>query len=196
MVTLQPQLRRILHRGEHLGLVVPVIRVREIHDLHIVAGHIIQHQHQLDALLLLDAPPVVFDNVQTLGKADLLALQVLHAIDGVPGAHQHTAAFVDMGRSDEAGAANVGLDVNGRVAAAIAHQVVEIVDVMRVPVVLGGGAKEFVGDANLLELFLHPADLLVDVAGRHQWAVGVVKFIPVHIDGTHCFTFNCHGRHS
>ena len=166
VVALQPQLGRVLHRGEHRGIVVPVIRVGEFHDLHVVAGHVVQHQHQLDALLLLDAPPVVLDDVQALREADLLALQVLHAVDRVPGAHQHAAAFVDMGRANEAGAANVGLDVDGREAAAIAHQVVEVVDVVRIPVVLGGGAQEFVGDTDLLELFLHPTDLLVDVAGR------------------------------
>ena len=85
-----------------------------------------------------------------------------------------------MRRPDQAGAADVGLDVDGREAAAVAHQVVEVVDVVRVPVVLGGGAQELVRDADLLELFLHPAELLVDVAGGDQRAVGVVELVPVH----------------
>ncbi len=56
VVALQLVLVGILHRGEHLGLVVPVIWIGELHDLHVVAGHVVQHEHQLDALLLLDAP--------------------------------------------------------------------------------------------------------------------------------------------
>jgi len=115
--------------------------------------------------MFLNAPPVVLDNVLAFREADLHTLQVSHAVDGVAGAHQHAAAFIDVGRSDEAGAADVGLDVNGREAAAIAHQVVEVMDVVRVPVILGSGAQELVSDADLLELFLHPAYFLIDVAG-------------------------------
>ncbi len=53
------------------------------------------------------------------------------------GAHHHAAAFVRrMRHTQEPGAANVGLDVDGREQAAEADEVVEVVDVVRVPVVL------------------------------------------------------------
>ena len=48
------------------------------------------------------------------------------------------------------GPANVGLDVDGREQAAESNQVVEIVDVVRIPVVLGAGAHVQVVDADFL----------------------------------------------
>ncbi|MFC1923672.1 hypothetical protein ACFLY4_10340, partial [Chloroflexota bacterium] len=149
-----------------------------------------------DALLFLDAPPVVLDDVQALRKADLLAFQILHLVDFVAGARQHATAFVDMGRPNQSGAADVSLDVDGRVAAAIAHQVVQVVDEVRIPVIFDGGTKVSVCDPNLLELFFHPTDLLIDVAGGHQRTVGVVELVPIYIDGTHCLAFDYHGTHS
>ena len=74
VVTLEPQLGRVVHRRQHLGLVVPVVGVGELDDLDVVAGHAVHPQHQLDALFLLAAPPVVLDGVQALREADLLPL--------------------------------------------------------------------------------------------------------------------------
>ena len=195
VVALQLVLIGVLHRGEHLGLVVPVIWIGELHDLYVVAGHVVQHEHQLDAMLFLDAPPIVLDDVLAFGEADLLALEVRHFVDGVAGAHHHDAAFVNLRRPNETGAANVGLDVDSRVAAAKAHQVVEVVDVVRVPVVFDGGTKVLVRHADLLELFLHPAELLIHIAGRDQRTVGVVELFPVHIHRLHLLAFDCHGSH-
>jgi hypothetical protein len=46
-----------------------------------------------------------------------------------------------MRHSQQPGPADVGVDVDGREQAAEADQVVEVVDVVRVPVVLGAGAE-------------------------------------------------------
>jgi MscS family membrane protein len=112
-------------------------------------------------------------------QADLLARQVGHPVDVVTGADHHATALVDMGRAQEARAADVGVHVDRREQAADAEQVVEVVDVMRVPVVQGGGAEIGVLDADLLELFAHPAERLVDIAGGHDRAVRVPGLFPV-----------------
>ena len=54
----------------------------------------LQLQHALDAHVLSNAPPVVFDGVQALRDADLLAFQILHPEDFIAGPHGHAAAFV------------------------------------------------------------------------------------------------------
>ena len=131
-----------------------------------------------------------------LREADLLALQVGHPVDVVPGAHHHHAALARRVRhAQEPGPADVGLDVDGREQAAEADQVVEVVDVVRVPVVLLAGAEVQVVDADLLVLLLGPAQLLVDVAGGHQRAVGVVHLVPVERHGAEllvfCMTRSC-----
>ena len=77
VIPAQPQLRRVVHVDlEHLGLVVPVVGIRELDDLDVVHGHAVHPQHQLDAGVFLDAPPVVLDRVQALRQPDLLALEV------------------------------------------------------------------------------------------------------------------------
>ncbi len=180
VVAAHPQLRRVVHRrGQHLGLVVPVIRVGELDELDIIHGHVVQHQHVLDAHVFLDAPPVVLDGVEALGDADLLAFQVLHAEDFVAGAHLHHPTLVDPRRPQQHGAAEVGVDMDRRVQAAEADQVVEVVDVVRVPVVLGCVAEVGVLDADLLELLTAPAQLLVNVVGGHHGAVGEPHLFPV-----------------
>ena len=78
-------------------------------------------------------PPIVLNDVLALGEADFLALEVRHFVDGVVGVDHHNTAFVDMRCPDQAGAADVGLNVDSRVAASVAHEVVEVVDVVRVP---------------------------------------------------------------
>ena len=184
VVPLEPQLRGVLHRVEHGRVVVPVVRVGELHDLDVVHGHPVHPEHQLDALVLLDAPPVVLDRVQALGEPDLLPLELGHPVDVVPRPHQHAAALVrSVGGSQELGAADVGVDVDGREQTAEADEVVQVVDVVRVPVVLTDGAKERVLDADLLVLLPGPTQLLVDVAGRHQRAVRVVHLVPAQRNG-------------
>ena len=183
VVTLEPQLGRVLHRLQHLGVVVPVVRIRKLHDLHVLHRHVVEPEHQLDALVLLDPPPVVLDGVQALREADLLALQILHPVDVVPGAHHHAAALVRRVRhAEEPGPADVRVDGDGREQPAEADQVVEVVDVVRVPVVLLDRAHELVLHADLLELLPGPPQFLVDVAGRHEGTVGVVHLLPIQRD--------------
>ena len=90
----------------------------------------------------------------------------------VAGTHDHAAALVDPGGPQEPGTADVGVDMDGRVEAAEADEVIEVVDVARVPVVLGCVAEVGVLDADLLELLAAPPQLLVDVVGGYHRAVG------------------------
>jgi hypothetical protein len=115
VITLEPQLERIVHRIEHLRVVIPVIRTRELDDLDVVAGHAVEPQHQLDALFLLDTPPVVLDGVQALRQPDVLAPQITHPVDVVAGAHQHAPALVRcVGGAEQPGLADVGMNVDRR----------------------------------------------------------------------------------
>ena len=153
-------------------------------------------EHQLDALLLLDAPPVGLDLVLAPREADLLALQLGHPVDVVAGAHHHHAALARRVRhAQEPRPADVGLDVDGREQAAEANQVVEVVDVVRVPVVLLAGAEVQVLDPDLLELLLGPAELLVDVGGGDQRAVRVVHLVPAKIHAGERLSCNDRLRH-
>ncbi len=197
VVAPQPQLRRVLHeRAHHLGLVVPVVRVGELDDIDVLARHAVHPEHELDALLLLDAPPVGLDGVLAPRQADLLALEVRHPVDVVAGAHQHDAAFArGVRHAKEARAADVGHDVDGREEAAEADHVVEVVDVVRVPVVLGLGTEIEVVDAELLVLLLGPAQFLVDVARRDQRAVRVVDLVPVQVHRAQLLALHHHLRH-
>ena len=184
MVSLEPQLGGVVHRVEHLGLVVPVVRVGELDDLDVVPGHPVDAEHQLDALLLLDTPPVVLDGVQALGETDLLPAELGHPVDVVAGANEHAAALGRrVGRTQQLGPADVGVNVNRREESAEADQVVHVVDVVRIPVVLTARTEEGVLDAELLVLLTHPAELLVDVAGRDQGAVRVVHLAPGQRNG-------------
>ncbi len=180
VVTAHPQLGRIVHRrDQHLGFVVPVIRVGELHELDIIHGHVVQHQDIFDGHVFLDAPPVVLDGVQALRDADLLAFQILHAEDRVAGAHDQTTTFVDPGCPEQYGAADVGVDVDRGIQPAEANEVVEVVDVVRVPVVLGCVAEVGVFNADLLELLAAPSQFLVNVVGGNHWAVGEPHLFPV-----------------
>ncbi len=185
VVALEPKLGRVLHRRPHHGrIVVPVVRVWELDDLHVLAGHAVHTEHQLDALLLLDAPPVVLDRVEALGEADLLSLQLDHSIDVVPRAHHHAAAFARrVGQPEESCPANVRVDVDRWEQSAEADEVVEIVDVVRVPVVVGRGAHEGVLHADLLVLLAGPTEFLVDIAGGNQRAIRVPHLFPVERNG-------------
>ena len=195
VVALEPQLGGVVHRRQHLGLVVPVVRVRELDDLDVVHRHVVQPQHQLDALVFLDAPPVVLDGVQALRQADLLALQVLHPVDVVARPHHHAAAFARRVRhAQQPRAAQVRLHVDRREQSAEADQVVHVVDVVRVPVVLPARAQEAVRDADLLVLLAGPAQFLVDVARRDQRAVGVVDLLPIQGDAVGGSLGRCHFR--
>ena len=79
---------------------------------------------------------------------------------------------------EQDGAADVRVHVDGREQPAEADQVVEIVDVVRVPVVLPAGPEEGVLDADLLVFLPGPAQFLVDIAGRDQRTIGVVHLVP------------------
>ena len=172
------------------GIIVPVVRIGEFDDLHVLAGHAVHPEHQLDALFLLDPPPVVLDHVQALREADLLAFQFDHPVDVVRGAHHHAAAFVRcMRHTQEPGPADVGVNMDGREQAAEADQVVEVVDVVRVPVILALGAQEGVLHADLLVLLPGPAQLLVHIAGRHEGTIGVVHLFPIQWNGVHLGVF-------
>ena len=81
VVTLQLPPARIDHGRQHIGIVVPVIRVREVDQLDILYRHAVHSQHRQDALVFLDAPPVVLESVQALGNADFLAFQITHPED-------------------------------------------------------------------------------------------------------------------
>ena len=180
VVAAHPQLGRVVHRrDQHLGLVVPVVRIRELDQLDVVHRHAVELEHVLDAHVLLDPPPVVLDRVEALRDADLLALHVLHPEDPVVGPHGHAAALDHPGRPQQHGAADVRIDVNRRIETAEADEVVEIVDVVRVPVVLGRVAEVGVLDADLLELLTAPPELLVDVVRRHHRAVREPHLVPV-----------------
>jgi hypothetical protein len=179
VVALEPQLGRVLDGHQHLGIAVPVVRVGELLDLDVGAGHAVHPEHQLDALLLRDAPPVALPGVQALGEADLPALQVAHPVDVVPGAHHHAAAFVDVRRPQQPGPADVGMNVDRWEQAADADQVVEVMDVVRVPVVRLDGAEVGVLHADLLELLPDPAECLVDIAGGHDGTIGVPDLFPI-----------------
>ena len=129
------ELGRAVQRLEHLGVAVPVVGMRELDDLHVVEAHVVQHEHVQDPVVLGDAPPVVLERVQTLRQTDALALQMAHLEDADRlRPHQHAAAFVRRRRAQQPSAADVGLDVDRRIQAAEADQVVEVVDVVRVPV--------------------------------------------------------------
>ena len=71
------------------------------------------------------------------------------------------------------------MNVDGGVESAEADQVVEVVDVVRVPVVLAAGAEKGVLDANLLVFLAGPTQFLVDVASRYQGTIGVVHLVPI-----------------
>ena len=180
VVAAHPQLGRVVHRHlKHFGLVVPVVRVGKFDELDIVHGHVIHHEHQLNTGVLLDAPPVSLDGVETLGEADFLALQILHAVYGVTGTHHHHAALVDLRSTQQHGAAHVCMDVDRRVETTEADQVVEVVDVVRVPVVLGCVAEVGILDANLLELLTAPPQFLVNVVCGYHGAIGEPHLFPV-----------------
>ena len=129
--------------------------------------------------MFLDAPPVVLDGVQALRDADLLTFQILHPEDRVAGPHGHAAAFVYPRRPQQHGSADVRVNMDRRVEATEADQVVEVVDVVRVPVVLGCVAEVGVLDADLLELLTAPPQFLVDIVGGYHGAVGEPHLFPV-----------------
>ena len=183
VVALQPQFRRVLHAGPaspacctsrpHRGtrrsatssMVMPFIR--SISSMPWCSW--MRHQSFLT-------------RVHALREADLLALQVGHPVDVVLGAHHHDAALArNVRHPQEPGPADVRVNLDGREQAAEADQVVEVVDVVRVPVVLAGGAQVRVLDADLLVLLLGPAQFLVHVAGGHQRTVGVVHLFPIQL---------------
>ena len=65
--------------------------------------------------------------------------------------------------------------MDGREQTTEADEVVEVVDIVRIPVVLSTGAEEPVLDANFLVLPSGPAQFLIDIAGGYERAVGWCK---------------------
>ena len=115
--------------------------------------------------MLLDAPPVVLERIQALGKGDLFAFQVLHPEDVIAGTHGHAAALEDPCCTQHPGATHVGVHLDGWIEATEADQVIQVVDVMRVPVILAAAAEIGVINADRLEVRLAPSEFLVDVIG-------------------------------
>ena len=70
------------------------------------------------------------------------------------------------------------MHMHRREQAAETDQIVQVVDIVRVPVVLTYRAQEGVLDADLLVLLAGPAQLLIDVARGHERTVGVVHLVP------------------
>ena len=62
-------------------------------------------------------------------------------------------------------------------------------DVVRVPVVLGAGAKVAVLDADFLVLLFGPTQFLVNVAGGDQGTIGVVDLFPIQRYGAEFLDF-------
>ena len=85
------------------------------------------------------------------------------------------AAFVrDVRHSEEPGPAEVRMNLDGREQPAEADEVVQVVDVVRVEVVLAGVSEVVVLHADLLVLFPGPTQFLVHIAGGDEWTIGVV----------------------
>ena len=70
---------------------------------------------------------------------------------------------------------DVRVHMDGREQTAEADEVVEVV---RIPVVLSTGAEEPVLDANFLVLLSGPAQFLIDIAGGYERAVGWCNTLP------------------
>ncbi len=122
--------------------------------------------------------------VHALGEADLLAFQFAHPVDVVPGTDHHAAAFVwSMRHAQQSGPTDVRVNVDGRKQTTEADEVVQVVDVVRIPVVFARRSQEGVLHADLLELFPRPAQFLVDIAGGYEWTIRVVHLFPIKLDG-------------
>ena len=133
--------------------------------------------------MLLNAPPVVLDLVHALGKTDLLAFQIGHPVDVVLGTHHHhTTLGRHLRDAQKAGPAGVCVDVDGREQPAEADDIVHVVDVMRIPVVLGSGTKVTIVHADLLELLLGQAEALVHIRRRDERTVRVIDLVPIQLD--------------
>ena len=78
----------------------------------------------------------------------------------------------------EPGLADVRGHMDGREQTAEGDEVVEAVDIVRIPVVLPTGAEEPVLDANFLVLLSGPAQFLIDIAGGYERAVDWCNALP------------------
>jgi hypothetical protein len=82
--------------------------------------------------------------------------------------------------------------MNGREQTAKADEVVEVMNVVRVPVVLGTATEIKVTDTNLLILFLGPTQFLIDIAGGHEGTVRVVNLVPIQRYGSQFLALHSH----
>jgi len=84
-----------------------------------------------------------------------------------------------MRHPQEPGPADIRVNEDRRKQTAEVDHVVEVVDVVRIPVVLAARTEKTVLDANLLVLLPGPAQFLINIAGRYQGAIGVIHFFSV-----------------
>ena len=75
------------------------------------------------------------------------------------------------------------MHMDGREQTAEADEVVEVVDIVRIPVVLSTGAEGPVLDANFLVLLSGPAQFLIHIAGGYERAVGSCNTLPSSPEG-------------
>ena len=68
--------------------------------------------------------------------------------------------------------------MDGREQTAEADEVVEVVDIVRILVVLSTGAEEPVLDANFLVLLSDPAEFLIDIDGGYERAFDRCNTLP------------------
>ena len=86
--------------------------------------------------MFLDAPPVVFKGVEALCDTYFFTLQVTHPEDVVFGPHHHAATFEGyVCQTQHPGFALVRHNVDSWEQATEANQVVQVVNLVRVPVV-------------------------------------------------------------
>ena len=108
--------------------------------------------------MFLDPPPVVFDGVQAFRKADLFSLQFTHPVDVVSGANDQASAFAwCVSHAQKPGSANVRVHMDRWKQATEADQVVEVVDVVRIPVIFSHGSHKGVFHPDLFKLLFGPA---------------------------------------
>jgi hypothetical protein len=98
VVALEPQLRWVFHRIQHVGPFVPVVGIGKFDDLDIVHGHAVDAQHQLDALMFLNARPIVLDGIQVFGQADFLELfpRPAQFLIDIAGRNQRAVGVMDL----------------------------------------------------------------------------------------------------
>lgn len=86
VVPLQHHLGRVVQRLQHGRVLVPVIGIRELNNLNVVTSHAVHPQHQLDALLFLDPPPLT-------GERSLDATESPRRVRRYPGSQDRICTY-------------------------------------------------------------------------------------------------------